>query len=261
MAFWSDLTSEEIGALDPARTIALLPVSATEQHGPHLPLGVDAMINAAVCREAYPLLPDDLLVLELPAQEIGDSLEHRGHPGTLTLPAETLIAAWTGIGQSVARAGLKKLVIFNSHGGQPQIVDIVAQRLRADHGMLAVRANSFRWPLPEGLFDETEKDFGFHAGDIETSLMMAALPDLVRKGKLADFQQLGIAMAKEGKALGPEGPLAGFAWQSEDLHPSGASGNARAASPVKGQALLTHMAQQLANILIETARFDLAALR
>lgn len=255
--FWSDLTSPDIARLDAARTIALLPVSATEQHGPHLPLGTDAMINAAICKEAYGQIAEDVAVVELPAQEVGDSLEHTGYPGTLSLPAETLIAAWTEIGRCVARTGLKKIVIFNSHGGQPQLVDITAQRLRAEAGMLAVRANSFAWPLPKGLFDPAEEAFGFHAGAIETSLMLAIAPELVRQDALQDFQQLGRELAQRNTALGPEGPLAGFAWQSQDLHPAGASGDATAATPEKGTALLAHMGGQLAAILRETADFPL----
>ncbi len=133
--YWQDMTTVEVAALDHARAIALLPVAAIEQHGPHLPLAVDATINRGVLEHALTLMPDDLPVTILPALPIGKSDEHGAFPGTLSLSAETLIRLWSEVGDSVARAGVRKLVLFNSHGGQPQILDVVASGLRARHAM------------------------------------------------------------------------------------------------------------------------------
>ena len=127
---WQDMTTEEFAALDAARVIELLPVGAIEQHGPHLPVSTDACINQGILARALEQMPDDLPVTVLPMLPIGKSSEHLGFPGTLTLSAETLIRLWTEVGLSVARAGVRKLVLFNSHGGQPQVMDIVARDLR-----------------------------------------------------------------------------------------------------------------------------------
>ena len=116
--FWADLSTREFAQLDPARTVAVLPLGATEQHGPHLPLSVDQVLVDGIIANALPRLPDDLPVLVLPTQQVGYSPEHARFDGTLTLSAPTVIANWTEVGECVARAGLKKLLLFNSHGGQ-----------------------------------------------------------------------------------------------------------------------------------------------
>ncbi len=142
--YWQDMTTTDVAAADMQRLIALLPVAAIEQHGPHLPLSVDATINRAILERAVTLMPADLPVSVLPAQPVGKSDEHGAFPGTLSLSAETLIALWRDIGASVARAGVRKLVLLNTHGGQPQILDVVAGELRARHQMLAVAVNAYR---------------------------------------------------------------------------------------------------------------------
>ena len=113
---WLDMTTAEFAAL-PADTVAVLPVAAVEQHGPHLPVYVDACLNEGVVARAIELLPPELPVSFLPMQAVGKSNEHLAFPGTLSLSAETLIRLWTEIGESVHRAGVRKLVLFNSHGG------------------------------------------------------------------------------------------------------------------------------------------------
>jgi creatinine amidohydrolase len=125
--FWADLTAEEFKELDAARAIAVLPLGAIEQHGPHLPVSVDRDIVDEVVRRSLPLLKESLSVLFLPTMALGKSNEHIAFPGTLTLSAATLIRAWMEIGDSVARAGLRKLVLFNGHGGNVAAMDIVAR--------------------------------------------------------------------------------------------------------------------------------------
>ncbi|HEX2547276.1 MAG TPA: creatininase family protein, partial [Ramlibacter sp.] len=133
--FWAELTSADFASLDPATTVAVLPVGATEQHGPHLPLSVDHSLADGIVARALPQLPASASVLVLPTQQVGYSPEHASFPGTLTLPIETVIATWVAIGESVARTGVRKLLVFNTHGGQASLLDIVARELRVRCGL------------------------------------------------------------------------------------------------------------------------------
>ncbi len=253
---WRELATTDFARIDPERTVALLPVAATEQHGPHLPLATDSLINAGIVGAAMQRLPATASVLVLPALEIGDSLEHASFAGTLSANAELLLALWLGVGRDVARAGVRKLVIFNSHGGQRAHVDLAAVRLRAAHGMLVVRAHSFGLGLPPGLFDAAELAHGLHGGAVETSLILHLRPDLVRHEELADFGSLGAALAARGGLLGAEKPV-GIGWLAQDLNPQGVCGNAAAASADKGRALLDHMADALVRLLAEVEAMPL----
>lgn len=251
--YWQDLCTTDFARVDPLRTVALLPVSATEQHGPHLPLATDAVINEGIVRAALGRLPPDASVLVLPALTIGDSLEHSAFAGTLSADLEALLSLWLAVGRDVARAGVRKLVIFNSHGGQRALVDQAALRLRVRHAMLVVRAHSFALGMPPGLFDVDELAHGLHGGAVETSLLLHLRPGLVRREALADFASAGAAMAARGGLLGIEKPV-GMGWMTQDLHPSGACGNATQASAGKGAALLDHAASRLVQLLGEVAR-------
>ena len=162
---WEDITASAFTALEPERVIAVLPVGAIEQHGPRLPSErrCCGIVSGHVERVAA-LLPDDLPVTVLPVMPIGKSNEHISFPGTLTLSADTLIRLWTEIGQSVARAGIRKLVLLNSHGGQPQIMDIVARDLRVRHKMFVVALSYWAVGMPQGLFPSGEAEHGIHGG-------------------------------------------------------------------------------------------------
>ena len=245
--YWRDLSTADIAALDTARAIAVLPVAAIEQHGPHLPLSVDADLNAGILTRALVQLPADLPVLALPMQEIGKSNEHQAFPGTLTHSAEGLIRGWTEIAESVHRAGIRKLVIFNSHGGQPQIVEIVAVDLRVRLSMLVVGLNWFDLGLPEGLFPEEELAYGIHGGAVETSMMLHLHPEKVRRDRLADFP----SRYRDLAATHPLVRQTGFAWMTQDLNASGAIGNAALADTEKGRRIVEHAAERLAALLAE----------
>lgn len=257
---WQEMSSEEFAGLDRARVIALLPVGAIEQHGPHLPVATDACINQGVLARALEQMPDDLPVTVLPMLPVGKSDEHLAYPGTLTLSAETLIRLWTEVGESVARAGVRKLVLFNSHGGQPQVMDIVARDLRVRHAMLVVAYSWYAGGLPAGLFDEAELRHGIHAGAVETSMMLHLRPDLVRMERAADFRPLMRELAPDYRLLSPTG-AGRLAWMAQDLHPSGACGNASLADAERGRALVEHAAQALVELLREVDRYPLARLR
>ena len=255
-----DMTWQEVAGAETGRWIAVLPLAAVEQHGPHLPLGVDTFIGEAYLARVEKILPDDLPVTFLPVQRIGVSVEHLSYPGTLTFSAATAIAAWTELGDSLARAGVRKLVLVTSHGGNVAAMEIVARDLRARHGMLAVTVGWHRFGYPDGAFTAEEKKHGIHGGDIETSLMLAAKPGTVRMDKATNAVPLTVALAKEFKWLGAYRP-AGFAWMTQDLHPGGSLGDATLATPEKGDASLDHGAKAFVELLQEIDRFDLSQLK
>jgi creatinine amidohydrolase len=254
------MTWQEIAGATTERWIAVLPLAAVEQHGPHLPLGVDSYIADAYLARARDILPADLAVTFLPTQRIGISTEHLAYSGTLNISAATAIAAWTELGESVARAGLRKLVLVTSHGGNVAAMELVARDLRARFGMLAVTVGWHRFGYSQAAFSAEEKKHGIHAGDIETSLMLATMPATVHMDKAARATPETLKMAQEFKWLGAYRP-AGFAWMTQDLHPSGAVGDATLAKADKGEAALAQGAQAFVELLREIDRFDLSRLR
>lgn len=257
---WQDLTTTDFAALDRARTVAILPVAAVEQHGPHLPVGTDAMIAAGILSQAMPLVPQDLPVLVLPTMAVGKSNEHQDFPGTLTLSAETLGRMLTEVGESVTRAGLRKLMLFNSHGGQPQVLDIVAQDLRARLGMAVVVVNVWRLMDRAAAFPARERAVGIHGGGLETALMLHLRPELVRRDQIRDFPSAADELAKSFPLLAGEGRL-NFAWQAQDLNPAGAVGDARLGTAEIGARLVDQAARAVVALAEELSRLPLAVLR
>jgi len=259
--FWSQLTTRDFAALDPASTVAVLPLGATEQHGPHLPLGVDSTLADGIVAAALPLLPARLSALFLPTQHIGLSPEHANFPGTLTLSSGTLLRLWHEIGASVARAGVRKLVFFNAHGGHVGAMDIAARELRAAHGLIVYSVSWFNLPLGEAgaQFSAHEHRFGVHAGEIETSMMLALSPELVAMDAAQDFDSASRQRAAEYPILG-NGRSAKLGWAMEDYNAAGAAGNAAAATAPRGQAVVDAAARELALLLAEVARLPLSTL-
>lgn len=256
--YWSQLTTRDFAALDVAATVAVLPLGATEQHGPHLPLGVDTALADGIVAASLPLLLADLPVLFLPTQQIGLSPEHARFAGTLTLSAETVIRMWKEIGAGVARAGVKKLVLFNAHGGHVGAMDIVARELRAEHGLIVYSVSWFNLPLGDAgaQFGAGEHRFGVHAGDIETSMMLALAPQQVRMAEAKNFRSTSEQRAADYAILG-NGKSAKLGWAMEDYNPQGAAGNAAAATAARGQAVVDAAAEQLALLLAEVSRLPL----
>lgn len=265
--YWSELGTGDFAHLaaapDVGEVVAVLPLGATEQHGPHLPTGVDTVLVDGVVRAALPLLPPELPVLVLPTQAVGLSPEHARFPGTLTLSSQTLIALWREIGAGVARTGIRKLVLFNAHGGHVGAMDIVARELRAEHNLIVYSSSWYNLPLGDavnGLFPQEEHRFGVHAGDMETSMMLALAPQTVDMARAQHFVSASQTRAPSYPILG-NGRSAKLGWQMQDYHPQGAAGNARAATADKGQALVEAAAQQLAMMLQEVSRLPLSTLR
>ncbi len=258
--FWADLGTRDFARLDAARTVAVLPVAATEQHGPHLPLSVDQTLLDGVIAAALPLLPADLPVLFLPTQAVGYSPEHQAFAGTLTLSSATVTATWIELGECVARAGVKKLLLFNAHGGQVSLMDIVARELRTRCGMLVYSASWYSLPLGaavDGLFSAEEHRFGIHAGEIETSMMLALRPQFVDMGQARDFKSTSQTRAAQYPILG-NGKSAKLGWAMQDYNPLGAVGNAAAATADKGRAVLDAAGLQLALLLQEFSELALS---
>ena len=257
---WADMTWTDFSAAAMADVIAVLPVAATEQHGPHLPLGTDAYIMEGYLRRVIERLPPDLPALFLPTQWIGASVEHADFPGTLTLSASTLLAAWSELAGCVHRAGCRKLVIVNSHGGNGPLLDILAHELRAKLGMLVVKAAWQRFGYPDDLFTEGERQHGIHAGEIETALMLRFAPDLVRTAAAQAFVPDSLAFEQDFTWLRAARP-AGFGWMAQDLGPQGAMGDASAADAARGDAAADYGATAFVELLGDVAAFDLARLR
>ncbi len=258
--YWQELSTEEIAAADRERTVVVIPVGAVEQHGPHLPVGVDAILNDGLLKDALGRLPEGFPVLALPPQPVGWSDEHGDFPGTLSISAETLTAVWCEIGASVARAGFRRLVFFNSHGGQSEIAKIVCRKLRISHHVLAVAANWYALVDLSDMIDAGERRHGIHAGTVETSMIMHLRPDLVRRDKLANFEPSSVEMARTYRRLGPTG-ASPFGWMTQDLHASGAVGNAALADAEMGRRIVERAGQAFAELLQEVGRFDLAGLK
>ena len=256
--WWWDLSTREFSELDMSAFVAILPVAAVEQHGPHLPVRVDAAINAGILARAVALMPRELPALVLPALPVGKSNEHIAYPGTLSLPYDLLARLWFEVAKSVWRAGVRKIILFNSHGGQPQVMEIVCRELRVELGMFAVGASWFRTIDSSDLYSASELKHGIHGGESETSVMLHLHPDLVAMEHAADFVPRSVELERTNRLLTPEGGV-GFGWQAQDLHPGGACGNAAAADAARGAEQVERAARALLGLIDEVRAYPMAA--
>ena len=264
---WAEWSTADFMALNRDRAMAVLPLGATEQHGPHLPLCVDTALVDGVVAASLPHLPADLPALFLPTQAVGLSPEHAAFAGTLTLKPETVLRLWTDMAESVHAAGVRKLVLFNAHGGHVGLMDVVARDLRARLGLLVFSVNWYGLPLlteagddVNALFPPEEHRYGIHAGDMETSMLLALAPGLVRMDAARHFASASQARAQQCPVLG-NGKSAKLAWQMQDYNPWGAVGNAAAATPEKGHALVQAAGRALARLLVEVDGLPATTLR
>jgi creatinine amidohydrolase len=257
--YWHEMTTLDFREGGAGRWIAVLPVAAIEQHGPHLPVYTDTCIAEGMIKRVIELLPDNLPVTFLPVQAVGKSNEHVSSPGTVTATWETTTRLWIEIGESVARAGVGKLIIVNSHGGNVPMVDIVVRELRVQHEMLAVATAWSRFGQPEGTMGAEEGLYGIHGGEVETSMMLHFRPDLVRMDKAQDFRSAQLGFIKEFTQLRAHGPHQ-FGWKAQDLNVEGAVGNAAAATAAKGKAVVDHQAKAFVELCREVDGFDLGRL-
>lgn len=260
---WQDLTSRELSAL-PCESVAVLVLGAIEQHGAHLPLSTDLDIGKGLLTAAQEHLPAGFPLVILPPMAIGASDEHLSFPGTLSLSPELAIATLEAYGEAVARAGLQRLALVNSHGGNKAVMDLAALRLRRRHGLLVGKLHYTRMPLPDTLapdaLPDEERRHGLHGGAAETAMMRYLAPTQVRLDHLADVPSCGQIMEAQGMRLGPEGE-ASFAWLAEDLHPLGVVGNAHLGTRELGEQLVAHYGERIARFLVETVETSLDPVR
>lgn len=255
--WWGDYKAADFTSIDPEETIAVIPVAAIEQHGPHLPVSTDATIMEGMLAEVFARLPADLDARFLPIQAVGKSDEHVHAPGTLTLPAGMLAEAWTELGASVARTGIRKFVFVTSHGGNEEVMGIVSRELRVRFAALSVRSSWGRFGHPADMYPAREIQLGIHGGDVETSLMLHFRPDLVDMSKAEDFTSSFTRAEGEFDLLRPHGPH-GFSWIASDLNPHGVVGNAAAATAEKGRLTAEHQAEGFVRLLQDIRKAKLA---
>lgn len=253
--YWGDLKAKELAALVTDRTVALLPVGATEQHGPHLPLSTDTTLAEGMAITAADFA-QDATILRLPTISIAKSDEHSGFAGMLSYDATTLQNMLIQLGHSIAASGIRKLVILNAHGGNVPVLQIVARALRLELGLFCVSAGWMSMGFPAGLLPETEAADGIHAGLVETAAMLHFRPDLVDMTAAENFIPASRAVSDQNQVLRLLGSV-GSGWTMRDLHPKGAAGNASLATPEIGRQLVEHAARRYATLLQEVAQYDI----
>jgi creatinine amidohydrolase len=258
--FAEDLTAPEFAGFIDAETVGILPLAAIEPHGPHLPLSTDCDIARGHLMHLSDYVADETNVLILPLQTIGHSLEHQAFAGAFSHTAETLLTMWMDVVRPFYRAGGRRLIVVSSHGGNSDVVGILVTRLRAELGMFAVTASWLRFGQPSGVFDDRELAYGIHGGDVETSLMLRYWPDAVRLDLREDFASAAEEWEAEAAELTAHGRTRP-GWLSVDLHPSGAVGNAAAATAEKGAASAGHTLRRFGELIADVAAFDLSRLR
>ncbi|TWD47959.1 creatinine amidohydrolase [Agrobacterium vitis] len=240
---------------DRAHWIAVLPLGAHEQHGPHLPFETDRIIAEGVVERLIKALPAPLPVTFLPVEPIGYSIEHMDVEGTKTLSYQEAITRWLGIAQHLSTLGIRKFLMLNAHGGNAPLMTIVATEARVRFNMLAVATSWTRFGQPEGWIDPKDKAIDIHGGDIETSVMLALRPDLVAMDRADAFSSQQSLFMDRFKHLRAYGPHA-FGWKMSDLNPLGVAGNAKVATAEKGEALLSHCIQGLVELLHDIDSFN-----
>ena len=254
--YWADLSRPDFLRLDAKATIAVLPIGAIEQHGPHLPVSVDSDLTDATLRRCLPLLDPSLSVLIMPTISVGKSMEHVNHPGTISLSSDTFTRVVMEYGASVARAGIRKLVLCNGHGGNRAPLGNVLRDLRIEHGLITVLCSWSSFYDASELVGDDEYRHGIHGGDHETSAMLACRGDRVDMSRAENFRTVTDSWRQDFDFLDINGP-AQVGWIIDDLCDSGASGNAAAATREKGEAILDNSARGMARFLAEFDRFEM----
>lgn len=252
---WSDLTAPDLKALVDDQTVALVPVGAIEQHGPHLPLNTDAVLAEGMALEAARRV-ERATVLVLPTIAVGKSDEHGGFPGVLSLDGPTLLAVLMQIGRSVARSGIRRLVFLNAHGGNVPVLQLAIRALRIEEWMFCVSAGWMSMGYPQGLVSDAEMRDGIHAGLVETAAMLHFRPDLVKMDLAQDFVPSSREVAMSNAVLRLLGPVSA-GWAMRDLNAEGAAGNAAAATEQTGAQIVAHAAARYATLLDEVARHEI----
>jgi len=224
------LTWKQVEAIPKDDALLVLPTAAIEQHGHHLPLATDTLINNLLLGKALEKLPPEAPVYALPPVCYGKSNEHLGFPGTMSVSASTFLAVVRDLGASVRASGFKKLVLFNTHGGNSSLVDVLARDLRSEFGLRTFCLFGAAGVSFDGLSAQ-ERAYGFHAGEMETALLLSATPELVH---VDEYTVNYIAQVDAPNLLKPENAAATFAWLTRDIAPSGVMGDPRSATAENG---------------------------
>jgi len=249
----ANLTTDEVAALDPATAVIVQPIGAIEQHGPHLPIVTDALVAERMTSLAIEGLAPGCNIWQLPTLSYGKSTEHLGRAGTVALSATTLMAVCLDLGRSLAASGFKKLVFVNGHGGQPGLLDVVARDIRVETGLEVFPMMPGRLGLPEGV-EPVDPDYGIHGGQIETSIVWALEPSLVKMHlAVRDGDAAGSIFAGYAH-LTLEGAVP-TAWVTDDLSATGVLGDPTAATLELGQAIVAHQVAALREVLLEIQTF------
>ena len=256
---WKDNVSE-LQLAERADWIAVLPLGAHEQHGPHLPFETDTLIAEGLVERLIARLPPALPVTVLPTEPIGYSIEHLDVEGTRSLGFDEAVQRWLGIAQNLNEQGIRKFVMLNAHGGNSPLMTIVATEARVRFGMLAVATSWTRFGQPVGWIRPEDKAIDIHGGDIETSVMLAMYPDKVDMAKAQRFASRQSDFARSFKHLRAYGPHA-FGWKMSDLNKQGVAGDASAATAKRGEQLIAHALNGIVELLEDVAAFDLSTLR
>jgi creatinine amidohydrolase len=230
-------------------------LGAHEQHGPHLPFETDALIAAGLVSRLKAEMPAALPVTFLPVEPVSYSVEHMDVAGTRTLAFDEAVGRWLGLAEELHGNGIRKLVLFNAHGGNSPLLTVVATEARIRFGMLAVATSWTRFGQPEGWITPERKAIDIHGGDMETSVMLALWPNKVDMSKADNFGSRQTEFASRFRHLRAYGPHA-FGWKMSDLNEKGVAGNAAAATAERGEALVAHAVKGMIELLEDVARFD-----
>jgi len=256
---YSLMREAEIAAADTSQWIAILPLGAHEQHGPHLPFETDTIIARGIACAVAERLGENVPATFLPTEPVGYSIEHMDYEGSRTLAFDDAVNRWIGIGEKLFKQGVRKMLILNAHGGNSTLMTIVATELRVRFNMLCVATSWTRFIIPGDVVSHEEKAFGIHGGDIETSVMLALAPETVDMDAAQDFANFQQKLTQEYKHLRAYGPAA-FGWKAHDLNGHGVNGDASIATAAKGEALIAQAANGIAELIGEMHRFDVGIL-
>jgi creatinine amidohydrolase/Fe(II)-dependent formamide hydrolase-like protein len=248
------LSTKQIKELDKENGLVVLPVGAVEQHGPHLPVYTDTLIANGLLEATFDHLSIDQNIWMLPPLPYGKSTEHLGHPGTLTLSATTLQQVVLDIGKSVSASGFRRIVLFNTHGGNNDLLNMIARELRIETGLMVFRMNGMDYKSElDHLFLSEELNFGIHGGDVETSVILALEEMWVQMEEAPnEFYQHEYLDVKGAPYV---------AWVAADISESGISGNAQAATKSKGVETISLLSKKIAETLKMMSTFEMERLK
>jgi len=250
--YLAHLTWQEIVALDKETGVVILPIGSIEQHGPHLPTITDSMLVTHVLAETLKVLPETVRAWALPPLNYGKSNEHTGFPGTISLSAQTVLATLHDIAASVHAAGFRRLAFINGHGGNSALLEIAARDIRVATGLRCFCLQPGVYASPPFETTPEEARTGIHAGESETSLMLAIAPELVHMDKAVkhflQFPETDTQLYLFGSAS--------TAWLSRDWSETGVFGDATIATAEKGTAMIEAAKVRLSKLIAAMSVFD-----